>query len=122
MIYHEMDPFRVPDLPNAHLAKDFDRQRPGAILSHGHVSGDDSNLTSTMDSLGPGGLDADDLLCESQRIIIEDVLGQSDQEKWIAILPLLKTERDPKPRTAGIVHYALFLGRLKILQVRYSLG
>src|SRR2546428_10525463 len=37
MIYNKMDPFWVPDLLDAHLTEDLDRQRSCAILCHCQV-------------------------------------------------------------------------------------
>ncbi len=37
MVYYQMDPGRVPDLRDTHLAEDLDGKRPSTILGHGHV-------------------------------------------------------------------------------------
>jgi len=76
-----MDSFWVPDFLDAHLAKNLDRQRPGAILSHCHIRGQDCNLAGPMDFLDPMGFDANDFFRESQRIIIENILGQLTSKK-----------------------------------------
>ena len=76
MIYHKMDLFWVPDLLNPHLAKDLDRQGSSAVLGHGHVGRQNGDLSSVMDLTATVGLDADDLLSESKRVVVEDCLGQ----------------------------------------------
>jgi len=65
MIYDKMDSLRIPDLLNAHLTENLDRQRSGTVLSHGHIRGQDSNLTGPMDFLGPIGFNANDFFRES---------------------------------------------------------
>jgi hypothetical protein len=80
MIDYKMDLFWVPDLLNAHLTKDFDRQGSSAILGHGHVSSNNCNLSSMMDLLASIGLDTDDFLSERKRIIVKDRLRQANRE------------------------------------------
>ena len=77
MIDHKMDFLRVPDLLNAHFTKDLDCQRSSAVLGHRHVSTNDGNLSSTVDFPTSVGLDADDFLSKSKRIIVKDRLRQS---------------------------------------------
>ena len=74
-----MDFLRVPDLLNAHLAKDFDRQWSSTILGHGHVRRQNSNFTRMVDLLPFVRLEADDLLSERKRIIVQDRLRQLGQ-------------------------------------------
>ena len=76
MIYHKVDFFRVPDFLNAHLTEHFDCQGSGAVLGHGHVGRQNGDFSSVMDLTATVGLDADDLLSESKRVVVEDCLGQ----------------------------------------------
>ena len=76
MIDHQMDFFRVPDLLNAHFTENLDRQGSSAVLGHGHVGRQNGDLSSVMDLTATVGLDADDLLSESKRVVVEDCLGQ----------------------------------------------
>src|SRR5438874_173875 len=80
VVDHEMDFFGVPDLLNAHLTEDLDRQGSSAILGHCHVRGQNSDLSSIVDLLASISFDADDFLSESKRIIVQDRLGQSGHE------------------------------------------
>src|SRR3989442_5783471 len=73
MIDHEMDFRWVPDLRDAHLAKDFDGERPSAVLSHGEVSRKNGNISGVMDILSTIGSDANYVLPKGQRIITLDV-------------------------------------------------
>ncbi len=70
MIYHEMDFRRIPDLRNAHFAKDLDGEGSSAVLSHGEVCGNYGNVSGAMDSLSIIGSGANDLLRKGQRIIV----------------------------------------------------
>src|SRR2546425_108032 len=49
VIDHKMDFLWVPDFLNAHFTEDLDCQGSSAILGHGHVSRNNSNLSSMMD-------------------------------------------------------------------------
>jgi hypothetical protein len=80
VVYDEMDSFRVPDLLDPHLTEDLDRQGSSAILGHRHVGGQNSNLARMMYFLASISLDADDLLRECKRFIVEDVLRQGGRE------------------------------------------
>src|SRR5712664_24716 len=80
MVYYEMDFFRVPDLLDAHLTENLDRQRPRTVLGHGHVGRQDTNLPRTVDFPNSVRLDTDDLLRERKRIVAEDSLGQLSHE------------------------------------------
>src|SRR6267378_7706297 len=75
-----MDSFWVPDFLDAHLAKNLDRQRPGAILSHCHIRGQDSNLARMTDLPASVSLDANDLLSKRKRITVENRLRQISRE------------------------------------------
>src|SRR2546425_6223857 len=94
MIYDKMDLFWVPDLLNPHLTEHFDCQGSGAVLSHGHVSGQNSNLPRLVDLPASVRFDTDDLLSEGKRIIVQDRLRQLGHEAERK-LPLLKMNLDP---------------------------
>jgi hypothetical protein len=72
--------------------ENLDRQGSSANLGHGHIRGQESNLSGPMDFLGPIGSNANDFFSESQRIIIENILGQPDLEKK-SLIHGLKTDR-----------------------------
>jgi hypothetical protein len=80
MVYDKMDFFRVPNLLNAHLTEDLDSQGSSTVLSHGHVSGQNSNLSPMVDFPASVSLEANDFLSERQRIIVEDRLRQGGRE------------------------------------------
>ena len=125
MVYNQVDSFRVPDLLDAHLTENFDRQRSRTILSHRHIRRQNSNLPRMMDIPSSVSLDTDDLLCEGKRIIVQDSLRQLGQEAGRK-LPLLKMNLDPLqelgrnrnlnfcshefPKTCGFRSDKLFLG------------
>ena len=89
MIYDKMDSLRIPDLLNAHLTENLDRQRSGTVLSHGHVHWQNGNLARKVDLPASVSLDANDLLSKCKRIIVENRLGQISREAGRK-LPLLK--------------------------------
>jgi len=80
MVYNEMDSFRVPDLLDPHLTENLDRQGSSAILSHGHVRRQNSNLAGMVDLPASVSFDANDLLGKSKRVIVEDRLRQVGRE------------------------------------------
>src|SRR2546422_2912297 len=80
VIDHKMDFLWVPDFLNAHFTEDLDCQGSSAILGHGHVSRNNSNLSSMMDLLASIGLDTDDFLRERKRIVVKDRLRQADRK------------------------------------------
>src|SRR5207245_510596 len=80
MIYDKMDSLRVPDLLNTHLTENLDRQGSSAILSHGHVRRQNSNLAGMVDLPASVSFDANDLLGKSKRVIVEDRLRQVGRE------------------------------------------
>ena len=65
VIDDEMDLGRVPDFRDAHLAEDFDGQRPRAVLRHGQVSRYHGNVAGMMHLLAAIGSEANHLLGES---------------------------------------------------------
>jgi len=75
-----MDSLRVPDLLNAHLAKDFDRQGSGAIMGHGHVGRQNSYLARMMDLPASVSFDADNLLRKRKQAITKNRLSQAGHE------------------------------------------
>ena len=89
MVYDQMDSSRVPDLLNAHLTENPDRQGSSAILSHGHVRGQNCNLARKVDLPASVSLDANDLLGKRKRIITKNSLRQAGREAERK-LPLLK--------------------------------
>ncbi len=89
MIYDKMDSLRIPDLLNAHLTENLDRQRSGTVLSHGHVHWQNGNLARKVDLPASVSFDANDLLSKRKRIIVENRLGQISREAGRK-LPLLK--------------------------------
>ena len=84
-----MDSFRVPDLLNTHLTEDLDRQRSRAVLSHGHVSRQNSNLAREVELPASVSFDANDLLSKRKRVIVENRLRQVSREAERK-LPLLR--------------------------------
>ena len=80
MIDREVDSGRVPDFRNAHLAKHFDCKRSSAVLGHCKVSGQHSDVSWAMDLVSILGPDADDLLSEGQRVVVQNVLAQQCSE------------------------------------------
>jgi len=68
-------------------------QGSSAILGHGYIRGQDSNLSGSMGFLGPIGFNANDFFRESQRIIVENFFGEPDFEKKPLIHGLLKISR-----------------------------
>jgi len=80
MIDREMDFGRGPDLRNAHLAEHFDCKRSSAVLSHGKVDGQYSDVSRAMDLVSSLRPDADDLLSEGQRVVVQNVLTQQSSE------------------------------------------
>ena len=76
MINHEMDLRWVPDSRDTHLAEDFDCEGSCAILSHGKVGGNYSNVSGVMGLLPTTRSDANDLLRKGKCVIGEDVLMQ----------------------------------------------
>jgi hypothetical protein len=89
-----MDFLRIPDLLNAHLTKDLDRQGSSTILRHRHIRWHNRDLPRMMDLLASVSLNADEFLSESKRIIIQDRLRQLCHEAERK-LPLLKMNLDP---------------------------
>ncbi len=89
MIYDKMDSLRIPDLLNAHLTENLDRQGSRAVLGHGHVHRQNGNLARKVDLPASVSLDANDLLSKCKRIIVENRLGQISREAGRK-LPLLK--------------------------------
>jgi hypothetical protein len=67
-----MDLLGVPDLLDTHFTEDFDCQGSRTVLGHSRVSWDNSDLSCMVSFLPSIGLDADDLLGKSQRIIVKD--------------------------------------------------
>jgi len=74
VVYYQMDPGRVPDLRDAHLAEHLDSERPSTILGHGHIGRQNRDFSWMMYLLAAFGSNADDLLGKSQRIIVQDIL------------------------------------------------
>ena len=70
MVYDEVDFLRVPNLLDTHLTEDLDRQRSSAILGHGHVGRQNSDLSSMVGLPASISFDADDLLSERKRVIV----------------------------------------------------
>ena len=80
VINHKMNSGRVPDPRDTHLAKHFDSEWTGAVLSHREVDRNYGNVSRAMHLLCTIGSDANDLLREGQRIIVQDILTQLRSE------------------------------------------
>src|SRR5207249_11429831 len=58
VVYYQMDPGRVPDLRDAHLAEHLDSERPSTILGHGHIGRQNRDFSWMMYLLAAFGSNA----------------------------------------------------------------
>jgi len=80
MINHEMDLRLVPHFRDTHLAENLDCEGSRAVLSHRKVDGQYGNVSRAIDLARAISSDADDLLREGQRVIVQDILTQQCSE------------------------------------------
>src|SRR2546422_1008570 len=100
MVYDQMDFFRIPDFLNTHLAKDLDSQGSRAVLGHGHVGRQNSNLARMMDLPSSNSFEPDNLLRKRQLVIVENRLAVTPGRGLIR--QLLALNRGKRARTGGL--------------------
>src|SRR5207249_10686061 len=76
VINHKMNCGRVPDPRDTHLAKHFDSEWTGAVLSHREAYWNHGNVSRPLHLLCSIGSAANDPLREDQRIIAQEFFTQ----------------------------------------------